>query len=98
MPLKVELHAHSADDPVDAIPHTTSQLIERAATMGYQALAVTLHDRQLELCQYASLAAELGITLIPGTERTIEGKHVLLLNFRRGADAVKRSIPAAQQA
>ena len=50
--LKVELHAHSADDPVDAIPHTTLQLIERAAEMGYNALAVTLHDRQLELCKY----------------------------------------------
>lgn len=87
--LKVELHAHSADDPLDAIPHTTAQLIERAAAMGYQALAVTLHDRQLELCQYASLAADLGVTLIPGTERTIEGKHVLLLNFSDGAEDVR---------
>jgi predicted metal-dependent phosphoesterase TrpH len=87
--LKVELHAHSADDPMDAIPHTTSQLIERAADLGYDALAVTLHDRQLDLCPFASLAAERGITLIPGVERTIHGKHVLLLNFRRGADDVR---------
>jgi predicted metal-dependent phosphoesterase TrpH len=87
--LQVELHSHSADDPVDAIPHTTAQLIERAAAMGYDALAVTLHDRQLDLCPYASFAAERGITLIPGTERTIEGKHVLLLNFRRGAEDVR---------
>ena len=86
--LKVELHAHSADDPFDAIPHTTAQLIERAASMGYQALAVTLHDKQLDLSSYRSLAAERGITLIPGLERTIEGKHVLLLNFRRGAEDV----------
>jgi predicted metal-dependent phosphoesterase TrpH len=87
--LKVELHTHSADDPVDAIPHTTTQLIERAAAMGYDAVAVTLHDRQLDLCPYAPLAAERGITLIPGVERTIEGKHVLLLNFRRGAEDVR---------
>jgi len=86
--LKVELHAHSADDPLDAIPHTTTQLIERAADLGYDALAVTLHDRQLDLSPYASLARERGVTLIPGIERTIRGKHVLLLNFRRGAEDV----------
>jgi predicted metal-dependent phosphoesterase TrpH len=87
--LKVELHAHSADDPLDAIPHSTAQLIERAASLGYDALAVTLHDRQLDLAPYASFASDCGITLIPGIERTIEGKHVLLLNFRRGAEDVR---------
>lgn len=87
--LKVELHAHSADDPLDAIPHTTTQLIERAAELGYNALAVTLHDRQLDIRPYASMAAERGVTLIPGIERTIQGKHVLLLNFRRGAEDVR---------
>jgi predicted metal-dependent phosphoesterase TrpH len=86
--LKVELHAHSADDPIDAIPHTTTQLIERAAEMGYDALALTLHDRQLDVSRHASFAAEHGVTLIPGIERTIQGKHVLLLNFRRGAEEV----------
>ena len=86
--LKVDLHAHSADDPLDAIPHTTAQLIDRAANLGYRALAITLHDRQLDLRPYQSYAGERGITLIPGIERTIRGKHVLLLNFRRGAEDV----------
>jgi predicted metal-dependent phosphoesterase TrpH len=86
--LKVELHSHSADDPIDAIPHTTLELIDRAAALRYDVLAVTLHDRQLDLRPYESYAAERGITLIPGIERTIQGKHVLLLNFRRGAEDV----------
>jgi len=86
--LKVELHAHTADDPLDAIPHSTVQLIDRASEMGYDALAITLHDRQLDLGPYASFARERGVTLIPGIERTIQGKHVLLLNFRRGAEDV----------
>jgi predicted metal-dependent phosphoesterase TrpH len=86
--LKVELHSHSADDPVDAIPHTTAQLIDRAAALGYQALAITLHDRQLDVRKYASFAAERGVTLIPGIERTIQGKHVLLLNFSRATEDV----------
>ena len=87
--LKVELHAHTADDPLDAIPHTTVQLIDRAAEMEYDALALTLHDRQLDLGPYRAYAAGRGITLIPGIERTIEGKHVLLLNFKRGAEEVQ---------
>ncbi len=86
--LKVELHSHSSDDPVDLIPHTTFQLIARAADLGYGALAITLHDRQLRLAPFAEYAKERGIVLIPGIERTIEGKHVLLLNFRRGTEDV----------
>lgn len=87
--LKVELHSHSNDDPVDLIPHTTFQLIARAADLGYQALAITLHERQLRLAPFAEYAKERGLVLIPGIERTIEGKHVLLLNFRRGAEDVR---------
>jgi predicted metal-dependent phosphoesterase TrpH len=87
--LKVELHAHTADDPVDAIPHTTRDLIDRAASLGYGALAITLHERQLDIASHAAYAADHGITLIPGVERTIEGRHVLLLNFGRRAEDVK---------
>jgi predicted metal-dependent phosphoesterase TrpH len=87
--LKVELHTHTADDPIDAIPHTTFELIDHAAALGYDALAITLHERQLDLRRFAPYAAERGIVLIPGVERTIEGRHVLLLNFARGADDVR---------
>lgn len=83
--LKVELHTHTCDDPVDTIPYTVPDLIDRAAALGYQAIAVTLHERQLDLGPFGSYALERGVTLIAGVERTIEGRHVLLLNFRRGA-------------
>ena len=86
--LKVELHTHTADDPLDRIPYTTTQLIDRAAALGYDALAVTLHDHQLDVAPLASYAADRGLVLIPGIERTIDGRHVLLLNFARGADRV----------
>ena len=33
-------------------------------------------------------AAERGIVLIPGIERTIQGKHVVLLNFSRATEEV----------
>jgi predicted metal-dependent phosphoesterase TrpH len=87
--IKVELHSHSADDPCDYIPHSSRQLIDRAAELGYGALAITLHNRQIDVRPYADYAQRQGVTLIPGIERTIEGKHVLLLNFSRASEAVK---------
>jgi predicted metal-dependent phosphoesterase TrpH len=86
--LKAELHTHTADDPRDAIPHTTRELIDSAASHGYQVLAITLHDRQLDLAEHRSYAQDRGITLIAGVERTIQGRHVLLLNFPRAAERV----------
>jgi hypothetical protein len=87
--LKTDLHIHTADDPHDDIPYTTRQLIDRAAHLGFGALAVTLHDKQLALDSLIPYASERGIVLIRGVERTIEGKHVLLLNFRRGTEEVR---------
>jgi predicted metal-dependent phosphoesterase TrpH len=87
--LKVELHTHTADDPNDRIPYSSEQLIDRACELGFDALAITLHDRQLPLRGLARYAAQRGIVLIPGIERTIEGKHVLLLNFSMRTEAVR---------
>src|SRR5262245_45835485 len=87
--LKVELHTHTSDDPRDPIPYTTYELIDRAAALEYDAIAVTLHERQLDVCPFAPYARERGILLIPGIERTVEGGHVLLLNFSRAAEDVQ---------
>ena len=70
--LKVDLHIHTSDDPIDRIPYSTCTLIDHAAALGYDALAITLHDRQLDVRPLAARAAERGIVLIPGIERTIE--------------------------
>jgi predicted metal-dependent phosphoesterase TrpH len=79
--LKVELHAHTDQDPADRIAHTTDDLIDRAAELGYDALAVTLHDRYFDPAVHAAHAARRGVMLLSGIERTIEGKHILLINF-----------------
>ena len=89
--LKIELHSHTSDDPHDIIPYDTFALIDAAAAQGYQALSVTLHDRQLDPAPFAGFARERGVTLIPGIERTICGKHVLLLNFSAAATEAVRS-------
>jgi predicted metal-dependent phosphoesterase TrpH len=87
--LKIDFHTHTSDDPHDVIPYTTKELIDRAALLGFDALAVTLHNRQLAIDSLIPYAAKRGIVLIRGVERTIEGKHVLLLNFRRGTEDVR---------
>jgi predicted metal-dependent phosphoesterase TrpH len=87
--LKVDLHTHTADDPIDRIPHSATELIDRAATLRYDALAITLHDRQLDIRRLIPYAAERGVVLISGIERTIQGRHVLLLNFKRGVEDVR---------
>jgi predicted metal-dependent phosphoesterase TrpH len=87
--LKIELHSHTSDDPVDRIGHSSTALIDRAAELGYDALAITLHDRQLADAWLSAYARERGVLLIPGVERTIEGRHVLLLNFSSAAAEVR---------
>ena len=87
--LKVELHTHTSDDPVDRIPHTSLELIDRAAALGYHALAITLHDKQQNLEALRAHAERRGVVLIPGVERTIERRHVLLLNFTARAASVE---------
>jgi predicted metal-dependent phosphoesterase TrpH len=86
--LKVDLHTHTADDPSDRIPYQTHELIDHAAELGFHALAITLHDRQLDPTPFQPYAASRGIVLIPGIERTIEGRHVLLLNYTGAAESV----------
>ena len=86
--LKVELHAHTGLDPADYIPHTTRQLIDRAAALGYDALAITLHDRYYDAAEDRAYAQARRVVLIAGIERTIERRHFLLLNFPRECAAV----------
>lgn len=87
--IKTELHAHTALDPADFIPHSTRDLIDRAAALGYGAVAVTLHDRYYDPADDAEYARARGVVLIPGIERTIERRHVLLLNFPAECAAVQ---------
>jgi len=86
--LKIDLHTHTADDPADRIPYQTHELIDRAAELGFDCLAITLHDRQLDIERFRAYAALRRIVLIPGIERTIEGRHVLLLNYSRAAESI----------
>jgi len=90
--LKVDLHLHTSDDPLDRITCSGADIVDRAAALGFGALAVTLHDAPFDVARLAPYARERGIVLIPGVERTIRGRHVLLLNFPSSAVARVRSL------
>jgi len=90
--LKIDLHLHTSDDPLDCIEHDGTALVDRAADLGFGALAITLHDAQLENARLSAYARERGVVLIPGVERTIGGRHVLLLNFPASAVEHVRSL------
>ena len=87
--LKVELHAHSSDDPIDRIPYSTRQLIDRASALGYGALAITLHNRHYDPAPDQEYAQARGLLLIRGVEQTIQGRHILLINFPAEAATVR---------
>jgi predicted metal-dependent phosphoesterase TrpH len=90
--LKVDLHLHTNDDPLDSMPHGGYELVDRAAALGFDALAITLHDRQHEDADLSAYARERGVLLIRGVERTIRRRHVLLLNFNAAAAHAVRSL------
>jgi predicted metal-dependent phosphoesterase TrpH len=87
--LKVELHAHTDADPADRVPHSTEQLIDRAAALGYGALAITLHNRWYDPSPVRDYAEARGVTLIPAIERNIGRKHILLINVGRDVERVR---------
>jgi len=87
--VRVDFHTHTSDDPADRIPHTTRELIDHAAELGYGALAITLHDRWLDPAPHIDYARERGVTLIPGIERTIGKTHVLLVDAPRDAERLR---------
>ena len=94
--LKLDLHTHTGDDPCDHVAHTTRQLIDHASRLGFGALAITLHDRYFDPSADQAYAKARGLLLLAGVERTIERRHVLLVNFPAEAAAVT-TFPALER-
>jgi hypothetical protein len=78
--IKVDLHIHTLDDPKDVIDYSAHQLLERARSLGFGVLAITLHDALFDRAEVFADAAEMGILLIPAAEMRIEGADIILLN------------------
>jgi predicted metal-dependent phosphoesterase TrpH len=78
--IKIDLHIHTLDDPKDAVDFSAHQLLERARSLGFRVLAITLHDAVFDRKEVFADAAELGILLIPAAEVRLLGADVIVLN------------------
>jgi predicted metal-dependent phosphoesterase TrpH len=78
--IKIDLHIHTLDDPKDAVDYSAHQLLERARTLGFRVLAITLHDAVFGRKEVFADAAAMGILLIPAAEMRLQGADVIVLN------------------
>ena len=103
-----ELHCHSHFSFLDGAS-SPEELVERAAELGLEAVALTDHDGMYGIVRFAEAATALGIRTVFGAELSLglsapqngvadpEGEHLLLL--ARGPDgyrALCRTISTAQ--
>jgi len=78
--LKADLHLHTAEDPYDVVILGAREVIDRAARLGYEVLAITNHFTMTYSAELKRYAADRNILLIPGAETGVGLRHVLLLN------------------
>ena len=76
----IDLHIHTLDDPKDAVDFSAHQLLERARSLGFRVLAITLHDAVFDRKEVFADAAAMGILLIPAAEVRLLGADVIVLN------------------
>jgi predicted metal-dependent phosphoesterase TrpH len=95
--IKLDLHIHTLDDPKDALDYSAHELLERARSLGFRVLAITLHDAVFDRPEVFADAARMGILLIPAAEVRLEGADIILLNvtakeieFLRSFDDVRK--------
>lgn len=88
MIIKAGFHLHTADDPHDHISYTSYEAIDRAAALGFGALAITCHRKVAWSEEYAAYARFQGILLVPGIEAKIEGRDVVILNCDTNAGKI----------
>src|SRR6058998_1929257 len=78
--IKIDLHIHTLEDPKDAVDYSAHQLLERARSLGFRVLAITLHDAVFDRQEVFADAAAMGILLIPAAEVRLCGADVIVLN------------------
>src|SRR5213082_336671 len=78
--IKIDLHIHTHDDPKDAVDYSAHELLERARTLGFRVLAITLHDAVFGRQEVFADAAAMGILLLPAAEMRLHGADVIVLN------------------
>lgn len=81
---RADLHHHCDVDPVDHLTYTAVDLVDRARAHNLHALAITPHGEVFHSPSAVDYARDQGILLIPGIEKMIEKREVVLLNVLPG--------------
>ncbi|MGI9114486.1 MAG: hypothetical protein DLM52_05905 [Chthoniobacterales bacterium] len=81
--IKLDLHIHTLEDPKDKLDYSARELLARARRLGFDVLAITLHDAVFDPPAIFEAASRLRILLIPAAEMRLEGADVILLNVSR---------------
>ncbi|HSI86975.1 MAG: PHP-associated domain-containing protein [Candidatus Methylacidiphilales bacterium] len=82
---RVDFHGHCKGDPMDDLPHTVYQYIDRSVERGLNAIAITWHRKQFDIPDAIDYARDRGLLLIPGIETEVNGVcHTLVLNAPPG--------------
>jgi len=81
--MKIDLHIHTKEDSVDEdLDYSMKDVIDKAKEKGIEVIAFTFHDRYFSNKKISDYAKKKEILIIPGVEKTIEGKHVLIYNCK----------------
>ena len=81
--LKADFHLHAREDKQDRIQYSAKDLIKLAAKQKFSVLSFTFHDKLFYPRDLINFAKKRNIILIPGTELTIHGRHVLVNGIKK---------------
>lgn len=86
---KIQFHVHTAQDPIDHPRHSEYEMLDHAAQKGYDAISITCHEKLIFSDELKNYAEKKGILLIPGIEKDIEKRHVLIINATPEAEKIR---------
>src|SRR2546426_653463 len=78
--IKVDLHLHSGEDPYDGLRYPATAVLDKAAELGFAAIAITLHSKVLDDERLFDYARRKGVLLIRAVEWYLQESDVLLYN------------------
>lgn len=87
--LKFQFHVHTGQDPCDRPWHTEKEMIDTAARHQYDVVAITCHNKVIFDEDLKNYAAAQKILLLPGIEKDVEKRHVLIINATPEAEKIQ---------
>jgi len=80
----IDFHHHCNCDPVDSLSYSAFELIDRLQKRGIHACSITPHGLIHDNPAAEAYARDRGMLLLPGVEKMIEDREVVVLNVREG--------------